>query len=104
MSQYALYIMQRAQQWLDKELPSIAEDVMKSLNELCRNPKGMGKVVRNPALWRPNLGQPYRFAIYKHYESLGGLRVIYYVVDEPYNRVIVYKIGTHADDVYENGN
>jgi len=96
--------MERAQEWLDKESPAVAQDVIKSLNELCRNPRAMGKPVRNRALWRPNLGQPYRFAIYKYYESLGGLRVIYYVIDEPYFRVIIYKIGTHADDVYENGN
>ena len=103
MNKYVLEIEPGAQKWLDNEPLSISGYVRRVLDSICNNPHAMGEMVRNQALFRPGIGQPYRFKVKAIYPEYGGVRIIYYVIDEPSSKVIIFKIALRDEDPYQNG-
>ena len=103
MSRYTLEIELDAQKWLDNEPLSISAYIQRVLESICGNPRLMGEPVRNRAMSRPGIGQPYRFKVKAVYPEYGGVRIIYYVIDQPSSKVIVFKIALCDEDPYQNG-
>lgn len=98
---YILRIEPEAQAWLDAQSDEVRKRVFLILDEFIQFPRVAGKQMQNPRWYKPEYGG---WARRIHIDSvLPGLRCIYFV-DEQAQEMIVAKIGTHADDVYEDGN
>jgi hypothetical protein len=79
----------------------VRKRVLLILNSFADDPGLAGKQLENATHWYDDL---YGWARRIPMESVApGLRCIYYVWHEK-REMIVVKFGTHADDVYEDGN
>lgn len=100
MTRYNVILLTEAQKWLAQQPPACQQRIAMILGEYAKDPHHSGKQIQNPIWWHSKYGMPYRIAINS---ICPGLRCIYYAFDER-GQMIIVKFGTHADNVYEDGN
>ena len=97
---YKIVIEPEAKAWLDQQTEDVRQRVLLILSEYAAYPQA-GKQLQNAARWYDSeWGWAYRIRIDSIY---AGLRCIYFIWVQG-QEMIVVKFGTHADNVYEDGN
>ena len=98
--EYKIELDIEAQAWMDRQSEDVQRYVLSILNRLKFNPIGSrSKQLENPRWFDPQWGWARRI----RFEGLPDLRCIYYIW-EAKREIVAVKFGTHADDVYEDGN
>ncbi len=101
MPKYRVVLEPEAQAWVDQQPEDVQKRVLLILDTFAAFPSKAGKQMQNPTRW---YDEEWGWARRITMDSvIPGLRAIYFVW-EAGREMIVVRIGTHADDVYENGN
>ena len=98
---YKIVFEPESQDWLDRQPEDVQKRVLLILNTISAFPHSAGKQMQNATRWYDDVfGWARRIPMDS---ALPGLRCVYFIWDEG-AEIIVVKFGTHAEDVYENGN
>ena len=101
MPPYQIILDDPAQDWLDQQPEDVRKRVFLILREYATDPNNAGVQLQNATRWYDDLfGWARQIRIDSVYP---GLRCIYYVFEKE-KEMIIFKFGTHADDVYEDSN
>jgi hypothetical protein len=98
---YKIVFEDEAQEWFDQQSQDVQKRVLLILDSVSEVADSAGIQIQNATRWYDDV---YGWARRVRMDSaISGLRCIFYVWKEK-RQVVVVKFGTHADDVYEDGN